>query len=287
MKRQSPPFSAISRSAAAAAKLLQSCPTLCDSIDSNPTGSPIPGILQARILERVAILSYSVKAPQPGRLVCPVTKSTAIIPIRDRGQGWQWKSIDILIARSLSFCRALICQLPECSWSKAEESSSFCHALTSQLPEWLQQGSVSFRGEGHCLWNQILRKFLWSQTAFQVSSSQEVADFLTLVWWIQGMTPITLTAVGVARTTVWGPVQTGWSGSLIQSLTHTSSPADRDEPNCPKEWVSFLRFLRWYGGRLFPGPGGVGTSPGQLVVGGLPWDHLILELFYHWGWSPV
>jgi len=40
---------------AAAAKLLQSCPTLCDPIDGNPPGSPIPGILQARILEWVAI----------------------------------------------------------------------------------------------------------------------------------------------------------------------------------------------------------------------------------------
>ena len=41
--------------AAAAAKSLQSCPTLCDPIDSSPPGSPVPGILQARTLERVAI----------------------------------------------------------------------------------------------------------------------------------------------------------------------------------------------------------------------------------------
>ena len=41
--------------AAAAAKLLQLCPTLCDPIDGSPPGSPIPGILQARILEWVAI----------------------------------------------------------------------------------------------------------------------------------------------------------------------------------------------------------------------------------------
>ena len=40
---------------AATAKLLQSCPTLCDSIDGSPPGSPIPGILQARTLEWVAI----------------------------------------------------------------------------------------------------------------------------------------------------------------------------------------------------------------------------------------
>ena len=36
--------------AAAAAKSLQSCPTLCDSIDGNPPGSSVPGILQARTL---------------------------------------------------------------------------------------------------------------------------------------------------------------------------------------------------------------------------------------------
>ena len=40
---------------AAAAKSFQSCPTLCDPIDGNPPGSPIPGILQARTLEWVAI----------------------------------------------------------------------------------------------------------------------------------------------------------------------------------------------------------------------------------------
>ena len=41
--------------AAAAAKSLQSCPTLCDPIDGSPPGSPVPGILQARTLEWFAI----------------------------------------------------------------------------------------------------------------------------------------------------------------------------------------------------------------------------------------
>ena len=41
--------------AAAAAKSLQSCPNLCDPIDSSPPDSPVLGILQARILEWVAI----------------------------------------------------------------------------------------------------------------------------------------------------------------------------------------------------------------------------------------
>ena len=43
--------------AAAAAKLLQSFPTLCDPIDGSPPGSAVPGILQARTLEWVAIPS--------------------------------------------------------------------------------------------------------------------------------------------------------------------------------------------------------------------------------------
>ena len=41
--------------AAAAYKSLQSCPTLCNPIDGSPPGSPVPGILQARTLEWVAI----------------------------------------------------------------------------------------------------------------------------------------------------------------------------------------------------------------------------------------
>ena len=41
--------------AAAAAKSLQSCPTLCSPTDSSPPGSPIPGIFQARVLEWGAI----------------------------------------------------------------------------------------------------------------------------------------------------------------------------------------------------------------------------------------
>ena len=43
--------------AAAAAKALQSCPTLCDPIDGSPPGSPVPGIFQARTLEWGAIAS--------------------------------------------------------------------------------------------------------------------------------------------------------------------------------------------------------------------------------------
>ena len=50
--------------AAAAAKSLQSCPTLCDPIGGSPPGSPIPGILQARTLEWVAIAFSEIKTLQ-------------------------------------------------------------------------------------------------------------------------------------------------------------------------------------------------------------------------------
>ena len=45
----------VSKVAAATAKSLQLCPTLCDPVDGSPPGSPVPGILQARTLEWVAI----------------------------------------------------------------------------------------------------------------------------------------------------------------------------------------------------------------------------------------
>ena len=58
---------------AAAAKSLQSCPTLCDPIDGSPPGSPVPVILQARTLEWVAI-SFS-KAIEIYSLVVLVARS--------------------------------------------------------------------------------------------------------------------------------------------------------------------------------------------------------------------
>ena len=62
--------------AAAAAKSLQSCPTLCDPIDGSPPGSPVPGILHARILEWVAISfsnawKWKVKSESEVAQSCP------------------------------------------------------------------------------------------------------------------------------------------------------------------------------------------------------------------------
>ena len=68
--------------AAAAAKSLQSCPTLCDPRDRSPPGSPIPGILQARTLEWVAISfssawKWKVKVKSLSRVQLLVTAWTA------------------------------------------------------------------------------------------------------------------------------------------------------------------------------------------------------------------
>ena len=68
--------------AAAAAKSLQSCPTLCDPIDGSPPGFPVPGILQARILEWVAIFfsnawKWKVKVKSLSRVQLLATPWTA------------------------------------------------------------------------------------------------------------------------------------------------------------------------------------------------------------------
>ena len=59
--------------AAAATKSLQLCPTLCDPIEGSPPGSPIPGILQARTLEWVAILLQCMKVKSGSEVAqsCP------------------------------------------------------------------------------------------------------------------------------------------------------------------------------------------------------------------------
>ena len=68
--------------ATAAAKLLQSCPTLCDPIDGSPPGSPVPGILQARTLEWVAVSfsnawKWKVKVKSLSRVRLPAIPWTA------------------------------------------------------------------------------------------------------------------------------------------------------------------------------------------------------------------
>ena len=96
--------------AAAAAKWLQSCPTLCDPIDGSPPGCPIPGILQARTLERVAI-SFS--------------------------NAWKWK----VKVKSLSHVRLL-----ETPWTASPPGSSVQGIFQARVLEW---GAIAFSMRQH------------------------------------------------------------------------------------------------------------------------------------------
>ena len=88
---------------AAAAKLLQSCPTLCDSIDSSPPGSPVPGILQARTLEWVAISfssawKWKVKVKSLSRvwlLATPWTAAHQASPSRGLSRQEYWSGVPL------------------------------------------------------------------------------------------------------------------------------------------------------------------------------------------------
>ena len=93
--------------AAAAAKLLQSCRTLCDPTDSSPWGSPIPGILQTRTLEWVAI-SFS--------------------------NAWKWKVKVKSLSRVRLFATPMDCSLP---------GSSIHGIFQARVLEW---GAIAFSG---------------------------------------------------------------------------------------------------------------------------------------------
>ena len=105
--------------AAAAAKSLQSCPTLCDPIDSNPPGSPIPGILQARTLEWVAISfsnawKWKVKVKSLRRvqlLATPWTTASQAPPSMGFSRQEYWSGVPLPSPINwLNICK-LICKL--------------------------------------------------------------------------------------------------------------------------------------------------------------------------------
>ena len=87
----------------AAAKSLQSCPTLCDPIDGSPPGYPIPGILQARILEWVAISfsnawKWNVKVKSLSRvqlLVAPWTAAYQAPPSMGFSRQEYWSGVPL------------------------------------------------------------------------------------------------------------------------------------------------------------------------------------------------
>ena len=86
-----------------AAKLLQSCPTLCDPIDGSPPGSPVPGILQARTLEWVAISfsnawKWKVKVKSLSRvrlLAAPWTAAHQALPSMGFSRQEYWSGVPL------------------------------------------------------------------------------------------------------------------------------------------------------------------------------------------------
>ena len=84
--------------AAAAAKSLQSCLTLCDTIDGSPPGSPAPGILQARVLEWGAIAFSKELLTNPKNIpwVSMVLKNNSEIPARFNSNFYQTFTEDII-----------------------------------------------------------------------------------------------------------------------------------------------------------------------------------------------
>ena len=101
----SPIFASVVFSAAAAAKSLQSCLTLCDPIDENLPGSPVPGILQARTLEWVAFSfsnarKWKVKVKVLSRarlLVTPWTAAYQASPSMGFSRQKYWSGVHCLL----------------------------------------------------------------------------------------------------------------------------------------------------------------------------------------------
>ena len=125
--------------AAAAAKSLQSCPTLCDPIDCSPPGSPVPGILQARTLEWVAIScssawKWEVKVKSLSGVRLSVTPWTAAYqdPL-SMGFSRQeyWSGVPLPSPKLLQSCPTL-CDPMDCS----PPGSSF-HGILQERLEWI------------------------------------------------------------------------------------------------------------------------------------------------------
>ena len=112
--------SVILSAGAAAAKSLQSCPTLCDPMDGSPSGSPVPGILQTRTLEWVAISFPSawkwkvkVKSLSGVRLLAtPWTAAYQARPSMGFSRQEYWSGVPlpspVILSNHLIFCHSLL-----------------------------------------------------------------------------------------------------------------------------------------------------------------------------------
>ena len=133
--------------AAAAAKSLQSCPTLCDPIDGSPAGCPVPGILQARILEWVAISFFNawkwkvkVKSLSRVRLFStPWTAAYQAPPSMGFSRQEYWSGVP-LPSPPCSVTRIKFCDPMDCS----RPGSCVHRIFQARMLEWV--AISSFRG---------------------------------------------------------------------------------------------------------------------------------------------
>ena len=110
---------------AAAAKSLQSCPTLCNPIDGSPPGSPVPGILQARTLEWVAISfsnawKWKVKVKSLSRvslLATPWTSAHQDPPSMGFARQEYWSGVPLPSPRALPSRPLFLCTYNSVSYS--------------------------------------------------------------------------------------------------------------------------------------------------------------------------
>ena len=123
--------------AAAAAKSLQSCPTLCDPIAGSPPGSPVPGILQARILEWVAISFSSawkwkvkVKSLSHVRLLAtPWTAAYQAPPSIGFSKQEHWSGVPLPSLRQTTWVQILALQPTNCVTLNKAISPNFSFSI--------------------------------------------------------------------------------------------------------------------------------------------------------------
>ena len=112
------------KTSTAAAKSLQSCPTLCNPIDGSPPGSPIPGILQARTLEWVAVSfsnawKWKVKVKSLSRvrlLATPWTAAYQAPPSMGFSRQEYWSGVPLPSPRKTSISALLTMPKPLTVW---------------------------------------------------------------------------------------------------------------------------------------------------------------------------
>ena len=115
--------------APAAAKSLQSCPTLCDPIDGSAQGSPIPGVLQARKLELVAISFSNAWKWKVKSLSSALLFTTPWIAAHQAPPSMEFSRQEYWSGLPLQLCLTL-CDPMDCSLSRSKHKSSCDVVLT-------------------------------------------------------------------------------------------------------------------------------------------------------------